>query len=159
MLDLFKRKNTIEFKSPVSGKAVDITTVPDEVFAAKMVGDGVAFIPAEGILYAPVAGKIIQMFPTKHAIGIRTKEGLEIIIHIGIDTVSLNGNGFDCFAEQNQLVNIGDKIISFDINLIKQKAKSIMILLIITNMGKVKSMSFHYGKVNPAVTVMKVKVR
>ena len=158
MLYFFKGRNLIEFKSPVIGKAVEITTAPDEVFASKMIGDGIAFVPAEGVLYAPVDGEIIQTFPTKHAVGLRTPEGLEIIIHIGIDTVALGGEGFDNFIEQNQRVRTGDKLMSFNIDLIKQKAKSIMILVVITNMEKVKTLTFHYGNVNPSLTVMKIKV-
>ena len=101
MLGLFfKKEKIVEFKSPVSGETVDLTEVPDQVFASKMVGDGIAFKPDQGILFAPVSGEIVQVFPTKHAIGLRTKEGLEVLIHIGIDTVEMKGEGFKSFIKK-----------------------------------------------------------
>jgi sugar PTS system EIIA component len=86
MFVLFRKNKIVEFKSPVIGSAIALAAVPDEVFATKMVGDGMAFEPLKGIIYAPVSGVIDSVFPTKHAIGIKTKEGLKVIIHIGIDT-------------------------------------------------------------------------
>ena len=159
MLGLFfKKEKIVEFKSPVSGETVDLTNVPDEVFASKMVGDGVAFKPDQGALFAPVNGEIVQVFPTKHAIGLRTKEGLEVLIHIGIDTVEMRGEGFKSFIQKNQWVKAGDKIMEFDLNLIEKYGKSTLTPLLITNMRAVKSIRLYYGKVTPRTTVMKVKI-
>jgi sugar PTS system EIIA component len=159
MFRLFRKNKIVEFKSPVIGSAVALATVPDEVFATKMVGDGMAFEPLKGIIYAPVGGVIDSVFPTKHAIGIKTDEGLKVIIHIGIDSVNLKGAGFDSLVHKNQTVKIGDKLMVFDINLLNEKAKSIIIPVIITNMERVDSIQFKYGEVDSHSTVMIVKIK
>ncbi|HHT05759.1 MAG TPA: PTS glucose transporter subunit IIA [Hydrogenispora sp.] len=158
MLGLFKKNKTIEFKAPVRGETVDLSVVPDPVFAEKMVGDGLAFKPEEGILYAPVSGEVVQVFPTKHALGLRTKEGLDVLIHIGLDTVEMKGEGFTSFVEPNQWVNVGDKLLEFDLDLIAAKEKSTLSPLLITNMPMVKELNCYLGKVTPRTTVMKVKI-
>jgi len=156
---LFKKKEKIvEFKSPIVGEVVALTDVPDEVFASKMVGDGIAFKPDEGALFAPVSGRIVQVFPTKHAIGLETKEGLEVLIHIGINTVEMKGEGFRSFVCKNQWVEAGDKIMEFDLDLIEKSGRSTIIPVIITNMDNVKSIEIHDGKVTLQTTVMKVKL-
>lgn len=100
MLGLFKKnKNKIEIKSPIIGTGLPLSEVPDEVFASKMMGDGIAFKPSEGNLYAPIEGEIIQVFPTMHAVGIKSSSGLEILLHIGIDTVNLSGEGFESYVK------------------------------------------------------------
>ncbi len=159
MLGLFlKKEKIIEIKSPVSGETVDLAEVPDQVFASKMVGDGIAFKPEKGMVFAPVSGEVMQVFPTMHAIGLRTKEGLEVLIHIGIDTVEMKGEGFKSFIQKNQRVKVGEKIMEFDLDLIQKKTKSALTPLIITNMAEVKSIKFYKGKVTPRTTVMKVRM-
>jgi PTS system glucose-specific IIA component len=149
MFNLFKKKKKqIEIKSPVKGKAVSITEVPDEVFASKMLGDGLAFVPEEGILYAPIDGEVVQVFPTKHALGIKSNDGLEILLHIGIETVAMSGEGFESFVNAGDKVTAGQKLIEFDIDLINQKAKSTITPLIITNMEIVDSIDMNLGEVN-----------
>jgi PTS system glucose-specific IIA component len=156
---LFKKKERIvEFKSPIVGEVVALADVPDQVFAGKMVGDGIAFKPDEGVLFAPVSGRIVQVFPTKHAIGLETKEGLDVLIHIGINTVEMKGEGFRSFVSKNQWVEAGDKIMEFDLDLIEKYGKSTVTPVIITNMGDVKSIEFYDGKVTPQATVMKVRI-
>lgn len=98
-----------------------------------MVGDGVALEPKEGIVYSPVNGTIIQLFPTKHALGIKTEEGLEVLIHIGMDTVEMKGNGFESFVSEGEKVKVGDKLIKFDMELVK-KEHPLTSPIIITNM-------------------------
>lgn len=159
MLGFFKKKKSVIINSPVNGTAVDITNVPDEVFATKMVGDGIAFEPSEGELYSPVDGEIVNLFPTKHALGIRTGEGLEILIHIGIDTVELKGEGFESYIRENQTVKAGEKIMCFNIDLIKRKSYSTLILVIITNMDMVESIQCSYGKVSVGGNAIEVKLR
>lgn len=149
----------VEFNSPVIGNAVPLTAVPDQVFATKMVGDGMAFESQAGMIYAPVNGVIDSIFPTKHAIGLRTPEGLKVIIHIGIDTVNLKGDGFESLVHLNQPVKKGTQLLIFDLDLLKEKAKSIVIPMIITNTGRIDAISFNYGKVDLSTTVMTVKLK
>lgn len=159
MFELFKKKKIIKVKSPVNGIAIDITTVNDQVFATKMIGDGIAFEPSEGILYSPVDGEIVNVFPTKHAVGIKTREGIEILIHIGIETVNLKGEGFESCVSEKQKVKAGDELMSFDLNLIKSKGYETTILVIITNMDIVDSIDVKYGKCNKSSTPMEIKIK
>lgn len=124
---------TIQLMSPLSGTAVDLSTVPDPVFSEKMMGDGIAIQPDEGIVVSPVDGEIMQVFPTKHAVGIRANNGAEILIHIGLETVSLKGEGFETHVKQGDMVKAGDKLVTFDLAVISEKAKSTVTPLIITN--------------------------
>ncbi|MCX7884308.1 MAG: PTS glucose transporter subunit IIA [Caloramator sp.] len=155
MFNLFKKKNSIELKSPVKGRAINIKDVPDEVFASGMLGNGIAIEPTEGIVYSPCDCEIVNMFPTKHAVGIKTKEGLEILIHIGIDTVEMKGEGFDSFVNIGDKVKAGDKLISFDLELVKSKAKSSITPIVITNMDLVESIEPFYGDCDSSKTVLK----
>lgn len=123
--------------SPINGRVLDITEVPDPVFSQKMMGEGIAIEPAEGQVVSPVDGEIVQVFPTKHAVGIKTKSGLEILIHIGLETVTLNGEGFESFVQAGDKVVRGDKLIAFDLNIIKAKAASTITPMIITNTDEV----------------------
>ncbi|MFV9510603.1 PTS sugar transporter subunit IIA [Tepidibacillus sp. LV47] len=137
-----KREKVTEetFVAPISGKIVSIEEVPDPVFSQKMMGDGIAFEPTEGEVVAPIDGEIIQLFHTKHAVGIRSKGGLEILIHIGLETVQMEGEGFTAHVKEGDKVKAGDALISFDLNLIKEKAKSTITPLVITNREKVGKM-------------------
>ena len=113
MFGLFKKNknnNTITLKAPVVGRCMSITEVPDEVFSSKMLGDGIGFDSADGVLYAPVDAEVLQVFPTKHAVVIKTKEGVELLLHIGIDTVSMKGEGFETYVKQGDNVKVGDRI-------------------------------------------------
>jgi PTS system glucose-specific IIA component len=159
MFGLFQKNKVVEFTSPVIGTAVPLTAVPDQVFATKMVGDGMAFEPKEGIIYSPVNGIIDNVFPTKHAIGIKTPEGLKVIIHIGIDTVNLKGNGFESLVHRNQAVKNGTKLLVFDMDLLKEKAKSIIVPMIITNTARIRTITFNYSEVDLDTTVMTVKLK
>jgi sugar PTS system EIIA component len=128
-----KENEVVELTAPLNGKVIDVTEVPDPVFSQKMMGEGVAFEPIDGQVVSPVDGEVIQLFHTKHAIGIQTKSGLEILIHIGLETVALNGEGFEAFVQVGDKVKRGDKLISFDLDFIKEKAASIITPMIITN--------------------------
>ncbi|MBE3591778.1 MAG: PTS glucose transporter subunit IIA [Thermoanaerobacter sp.] len=133
MFNIFKKKKYVDIYSPINGRLLKIEDVPDPVFSQKMVGDGVALEPKEGIVYSPVNGTIIQLFPTKHALGIKTEEGLEVLIHIGMDTVEMKGNGFESFVSEGEKVKVGDKLIKFDMELVK-KEHPLTSPIIITNM-------------------------
>ncbi|MFX3625072.1 MAG: PTS glucose transporter subunit IIA [Ectobacillus sp.] len=129
-----KAKTKIEeIYSPLVGEVIPLSEVPDPVFAQKMMGDGVAIIPKEGKLVSPVAGEVMQIFPTKHAIGIKSKNGLEILIHVGLDTVDLNGDGFEVLAREGQVVKVGDALLNFNIQFLEGNNKEIVTPIIITN--------------------------
>lgn len=138
---------------------IELTEVPDTVFSSKLVGDGIAFEPNKGIIYAPADGKIIQVFPSKHAIGFKTEEGLELLIHIGIDTVNMKGEGFESYVQTGDSVKAGDKLMSFDTNLIKEKAKSTLSPFVITNLDAVESMKFFYGNAHKSSTVALIMLK
>ncbi|WP_110926793.1 PTS sugar transporter subunit IIA [Bacillus massiliglaciei] len=129
-----KAKTTIEeIYSPLSGEIIPLAEVPDQVFAQKMLGDGAAIIPREGKLVSPVDGEVIQVFPTKHAIGIKSTKGLEILLHIGLDTVELKGEGFEELVKEGQMIQKGDALLNFDIEFLESKNKEIISPIIITN--------------------------
>ncbi|MCM3569808.1 PTS glucose transporter subunit IIA [Neobacillus mesonae] len=133
-----KKQETII--APVTGRVVPLEQVPDPTFAEKMLGEGIAIEPAEGVVAAPVDGEIISVFPSKHAIGIRSKQGLEILIHIGLETVNMKGEGFETYVQEGDKVSAGTKLTSFSLELIKQKAVSTIIPVVITNYDIVKQM-------------------
>ncbi|RKL66583.1 PTS glucose transporter subunit IIA [Salipaludibacillus neizhouensis] len=136
---LFGKKESVveRITAPINGKVVDITEVPDPVFSQKMMGEGIAIEPSDGNVVSPVDGEVVQVFPTKHAIGLKTKSGLELLIHIGLDTVNLDGEGFEAFVKAGDKVKRGDKLVSFDLEIINEKATSTISPLIITNMDEV----------------------
>ncbi|OOM06456.1 PTS transporter subunit IIABC [Clostridium saccharobutylicum] len=117
--------NTIVLSSPLTGDAKDLSEAPDEAFASKMMGDGAVVIPSNGDVVAPADGEVSFVFPSKHAVGLTTTDGLELLIHIGIDTVKLDGKGFETFVKEGEKVKKGDKLLSFDLEFIKENAPSI----------------------------------
>lgn len=125
--------------APLSGALRQLEEVPDPVFAGKMVGEGIAIEPSEGLVVAPFDGEVVQLFPTLHAVGLRSKSGLEILIHIGLETVSLEGEGFEAFVKQGDRVKMGDKLIAFDLDIINKKASSTITPIIMTNGDVVES--------------------
>ncbi|MFC4560130.1 PTS glucose transporter subunit IIA [Virgibacillus kekensis] len=133
---MFRKKEEItdiSVLAPVDGELTFLEDVPDPVFAQKMMGNGIAINPASNEVNAPVKGTIIQVFPTKHAVGIKAENGAEILIHIGLDTVNLEGEGFVSHVNEGDSVKPGDKLITFDMETIKEKAKGTVIPVIITN--------------------------
>jgi len=165
MIEMFKflKKNKEEkgmiLKSPVVGRCFDISEIPDEVFSSKMLGNGIGFESTEGILYAPVDGEILQVFPTKHALILKSAEGIEILLHIGIDTVEMKGEGFESFVEKGKKVKVGDKLLTFDNDLIKAKAKTNLSVLVLTENEIMESVEFNFGTVdkNNEVIIIKLK--
>src|SRR5699024_7921232 len=112
--------------------------VPDAVFTKKMMGDGLAIKPNNGTVDSPVQGKIMQVFPKKHAIGIQAENGTEILLHIGLETVNLNGEGFTTNSEEGDNVIVGDALVTFEKEIIEEKAKSTITPVIITNTAEMK---------------------
>ena len=112
--------------SPLSGTVVPIEEVPDAVFAEKMLGDGVAIIPDAGIVAAPANGKISALPASGHAFGMELFSGVELLVHVGIDTVEMNGSGFHLLAAKGDQIEVGQKLIEFDIEAIKTAGKAIV---------------------------------
>lgn len=132
------KKAKLQIISPVNGEIIPIEEVPDPVFNQKMMGEGVALMPEKGDICAPVNGTIIQIAPTKHAIGIRAEDGSEILIHIGLETVSLKGEGFTVAVKMDDKVAIGQPLIKVDWDFIRTHAKSIVTPIVITNSNEGK---------------------
>ncbi len=118
-------KETIIVSSPITGLAADLSTAPDEGFAGRMMGDGAVVTPENAQIVAPENGEVVFVFDTKHAIGFLTDSGLSLLLHIGIDTVSLNGEGFQVFVENGQKVKKGEKLMEIDIDFLKAHAPSL----------------------------------
>jgi PTS system D-glucosamine-specific IIC component len=116
---------TIAVSSPLTGVAADLSTAPDEAFAGKMMGDGAVVTPTDAIVKAPEDGTVSFVFDTKHAIGFATDSGLELLLHIGIDTVNLNGQGFEVFVQNGQKVKKGDPMMKLDLEFLKANAPSV----------------------------------
>lgn len=136
-----KKKETIVY-SPAQGPVLALEKVNDPVFSQKMMGDGFAVSPTKGTISAPVEGIVSSIFPTKHALGIQTKDGLEILIHIGIDTVELNGTPFKIFVSEGDKVTPNTHIADVDLDYLEKKGKNKEIMVIITNMEIVKKIDF-----------------
>lgn len=132
---------TIELQAFVSGNIVPIENVPDPVFSNKLMGDGIAILPDEGRFVAPVDGEIIQVFPTKHAIGIKALNGAELLIHIGLETVSMNGEGFTSHVKEGEKVKSGDTLITVDLEKVEENAKSVVSPIIIMDPENMESIT------------------
>ncbi len=137
----------VDVNSPMAGEILSITDVPDQVFSQKMMGDGFAIKPSDGKVVAPVSGKILNIFPTKHALGMQSEDGLEILIHIGIDTVKLKGEGFTQKVEEGQTVKQGDLLMEVDLDYIANNAASTVTPVIFTNLQEGQSVNVKAGKV------------
>ncbi|MBU3109587.1 PTS sugar transporter subunit IIA [Clostridium gasigenes] len=134
-------QDTLTFVAPVSGKAIPLSEVPDQVFAEKMAGDGLAILAEGDTFVAPADGELTLVFKTKHAFAMTLSNGIELLIHIGIDTVSLNGEGFEQLAEQGTQVKAGTPIIKIDRDFIISKGLSLITPVLITNVDITKSIS------------------
>ncbi|MGB6406332.1 MAG: N-acetylglucosamine-specific PTS transporter subunit IIBC [Planococcus donghaensis] len=126
------------FEMPIQGDIIPLSEVPDEVFATGMMGPGFAIMPTGNILYSPVDGRVVSVFPTKHAIGIQTDTGVDLLIHVGLDTVKLKGQGFETLVEQDTFVQRGDALLKLDLEFLKANAPSIATPVIFTNLTEQK---------------------
>lgn len=125
--------NGIVICSPVKGTLIELKDVQDGAFSSGILGKGAAILPSEGSIISPVSGVLTTLFPTKHALGITTDEGVEILIHVGLDTVQLNGEGFEAYVSQGDRVHKGQKLLSFDIEQITSKGYCLETPVVITN--------------------------
>ena len=148
----------MDLLSPVTGELKAIESVDDEVFSAKILGDGVAISPMEQRITAPVAAEVTAVFPTGHAIGLRTKDGVEILLHLGVDTVELDGKFFQSKVKVNQWVNAGDLLVEMDYSSIHEAGYDTDVMVIITNAaGKVIEKKSLLKKVNEATPILTIK--
>lgn len=115
---------TVLISSPMDGRVVDISEVPDRTFASRMIGDGAAIVPISGDVKAPADGTVSYVFPSKHAVGMKTEDGLSILVHVGIDTVELKGEGFEAFVSNGDVVKKGDLLLRADLDYIRSHASA-----------------------------------
>lgn len=142
-----KSASNEEIISLVNGELMDISEVPDEVFSTKLMGDGFAIKSNDGDIYSPVSGTVGVIFPTKHAIIIETETGREVLIHLGIETVKLEGKGFDVFVEVGQKVKAGDKLVKMDLDYIEKNATSTISPVVFTNLEGSEKISIKAGPI------------
>ncbi|MET4538474.1 PTS system beta-glucosides-specific IIC component [Arthrobacter bambusae] len=122
--------------SPMAGDAVPLTEVPDKLFSGGVLGNGVAILPRDGVVVSPVTGEVVMVAKTRHAVGIRTKDGLELLIHVGIDTVKMNGAPFTVLVEQGQTVSAGQRLLNVDLGLIEEAGFSTVTPIVVVKPAK-----------------------
>ncbi|VTM25588.1 Glucose-specific phosphotransferase enzyme IIA component [Stutzerimonas stutzeri] len=142
-----KKSVEVEIYAPLSGEIVNIEDVPDVVFSEKIVGDGIAIRPKGNKIVAPIDGVIGKIFETNHAFSMESKEGIELFVHFGIDTVELKGEGFTRIAQEGQAVKRGDTVIEFDLELLESKAKSVLTPVVVSNMDEISNIEKKSGEV------------
>lgn len=137
-----------KFYTPVEGEFKFIDQVSDDVFNQKMLGDGVSVVPVDDKVdvCAPCNGKILVLHDSKHAIALQSDNGVEILIHVGLDTVKLKGEGFEAYVEVGDTVKQGDKLLTVDFSLIKEKIPSTEIIVIATNLDEGRTLKLHEHK-------------
>ena len=141
--------------SPLKGNVIPLSSVSDPVFAEEVMGPGVGIEPEEGKLYAPVDGEIVSVFPTGHAIGMTTGDGMEVLLHIGIDTVQLEGDGFHALVKQGDHVKAGELLVEFDCAKIKEKGYQTTTMVLVPNAALMGTMSQpKLGSVEPLEQIL-----
>ena len=159
-MGLFSRKKVDEFVAPAKGELIHLDKVSDPVFSQKLMGDGFAVNPSADEIVAPIGGVIGTVFPTKHALMITSDHGLEVMLHLGIDTVELKGKPFEVFVSEGDTVKTGQKLATMDLQQIKDSGKDTSIMAIITNSDAVKDMgAFDEKPVDTGDEVLKIDVK
>lgn len=152
MFGFGKKNNTL--LAAATGGIVKIEDVPDEAFSQKMLGDGYAVNPVDGTIYSPAEGTVADITDTLHAYTITTKDNLDILVHIGIDTVTLKGEGFKPLVKQGDEVTAGQPIAKVDLSLLKSKNLPLITPVVIANIDEVKSFSVDTGNVTGGETAV-----
>ena len=152
----FLKRKTREVKAPINGQLIALEEVDDEVFSSKMAGDGVAILPVGDIFVSPIDGVITKIFSTNHAYSVKSKQDLEVLVHIGLETVALKGEGFERLAEEGDEVKAGDPIIKADLNYIKEHAKDIITPILITDESKYEAIDKNTNVVITGDAIMEV---
>ena len=162
MFNFFKKKqdNAFFLGVPAKGKAVDLKEVNDPTFSTGMLGQGVAVIPSEGKIYAPADGEIVMVFDTLHAVSMTADNGVEILIHVGLDTVELKGNGFEGHVKAGDKVKKGDLLLTVDLEAVKEAGYDIITPMLVCNTDDYAAVEGIFGKdVMPKDDVVSIKMK
>lgn len=155
---LLKRETVIEIGAAMAGECIDLKEVPDEAFSQGLLGQGVAVIPTDGKVYAPADGELVVVFPTGHAVAMKTAEGVEILIHVGLDTVTLEGKPFTIHAVQGNTVKKGDLLLEVDLEQIKATGLNTITPILISNANEFSAVEGISGStVSPGDVVIRVR--
>lgn len=146
----------VELDSPLAGHAVPLSEVPDPIFAGAKLGEGVAVQPTGTTVYAPADGKVLTVQKSGHAVGLNLDNGVQLLIHVGIDTVELGGEGFTVHVDKKQRVSAGDKLISFDPEFITARGYNLITPVVVTNSAKCAGVDAVEGEVTPSDTLLRV---
>ncbi|MFM2487893.1 PTS glucose transporter subunit IIA [Enterococcus avium] len=152
-MGLFNKKKTTELFNPVRGNVVPLSSVHDEVFASEAMGTGFGVFPSSGEIYSPTKATVTAIFPTKHAISLVTKNGMEILIHIGIDTVELNGEGFDILVQTDDKVDKDTLLAKVNIDYLEKQHKKTDVMVIFTNL-KDKKLNLDLGRIKHRIKLV-----
>lgn len=150
MFGLFSKKKNKDIKgfyAIMDGKSIDLSEVDDEMFSNRLLGDGIAIEPASNTVVSPCDGEVTLISETKHAVGLKNKDGIEVLIHIGLDTVKLDGVGFEILCQAGDKISVGQPLVNVDRSLLKEKniSDSTMMVLVETNGHKISN--YHTNKV------------
>ncbi len=158
MFNKFSFNKALELKAPVEGICISLDKVNDKVFASGMIGEGCAFNFDGDTIYSPINGEITMIASTKHAIGIKGRNGVEIMIHVGLDSVNLHGEGFQVLVKKNQRIKQGDPILKIDLDVMKNNNIDLTTPMVITNSNQYKLYKYHINdKVNIEDVVISVE--
>ena len=156
MFGLFKKSKQVII-SPIDGELVELKEVPDEVFSKGLLGEGMAIIPVSGTVVAPIDGVVSRIFPTNHAFLISKKNGIEVMVHIGLDTVELKGQGFKRLVKEGTEVDSGMPIISVDLEYLQSRGKDIITPIVINCEKKIEIIKHKIGTIREGEYLMEIK--
>ena len=139
------KEKDVELYNPVDGEVIPIEDVSDPVFSQKMMGDGYGIEPTNGEIYSPIKGEVVSVFPTKHALGLKTDNGIEVLVHIGIDTVELDGSPFEVFVSEGDKVTKDTLLANVDLEALKELEKSDTVIIVFTNMDDVDDFTIDHN--------------
>ncbi len=154
MFGILNKKKEFSVLSPMSGMAKELKDVPDEAFSEKLLGDGAAVLPDAGIIYAPVSGEVVDITDTKHAFCITAEDGTDILLHVGINTVNLKGEGFTVFVKVGDKVKAGEKLAEVDLALLKKHGLSFDTPVLLTEPEHYEILHVSTGKMVGAEDVL-----
>ena len=149
-------KTKVKIYSPVKGKIIPITEVPDKNYASKSLGDGFAVSPESNILLSPVNGEIKMIYETLHAFGIKTEEGLNVLVHFGLEASKLSGRGFKSLAKIGDVVTVGTPILEVDFEKVKDTVTSDLVVVVITGFNKYKILKRNYDVVDEEAMLIEI---
>ncbi|MBO1117033.1 PTS sugar transporter subunit IIA [Enterococcus hirae] len=148
MFEIFKKEKQEEFYAPCSGKIISITEVNDPVFSQKLLGEGFAIIPDNTKIYAPLAGRVTNIFPTKHAINIKSNSGIDYLIHIGIDTVELQGEPFSICVKENDVVTSETLLVDVDFEKIIKSGRDTSVIVVFPEKNQFSDLIIDNGRID-----------